>query len=61
MSDNQNIDCMKCRYFYVTWDTNFPRGCKAYGFKSQTMPSLTVLSSSGLPCLHFEPKVKSQA
>jgi hypothetical protein len=58
MSDNQRIDCMKCCYFYVTWDPKFPKGCKAYGFKSQTMPSLTVLSSSGLPCLQFEPKGK---
>lgn len=56
MSAIPRIDCMKCRYFYVTWDTKFPKGCKAYGFKSQTMPSLTVLSSSGSPCLHFESK-----
>jgi hypothetical protein len=61
MSETQRVDCMKCRHFYVTWDTKFPKGCKAFGFKSQTMPSITVLSSSGKPCMNFELKGKSQA
>lgn len=52
------IDCMKCVHFYVTWDPSFPRGCKAYGFKTSAMPSASVLSSSGKPCLSFEPKGK---
>ncbi|WP_239616715.1 uracil-DNA glycosylase [Cohnella mopanensis] len=56
MSDTNRVDCMKCRYYFVTWDPNFPRGCKAFGFKSHTMPSLTVLSSSGKACMNFEPK-----
>lgn len=56
MADTTRIDCMKCSYFYVTWDPKFPKGCKAFGFKTQTMPSLTVLSSSGSPCLKYEPK-----
>lgn len=52
----QRINCLKCRHYYVTWDPRYPRGCRAFGFKSQTMPSLQVLSSSGRPCLNFEPK-----
>lgn len=56
MSDNKRIDCMKCAHFYVTWDPQFPKGCKAFGFKSPQMPSLTVLSSSGKPCMNFEAK-----
>jgi hypothetical protein len=56
MSESQRIDCMKCQYFYVTWDPKFPKGCKAFGFKSHNMPSLTVLTSSGKPCMNFAPK-----
>jgi hypothetical protein len=56
MTANKRIDCMKCRHFYVTWDTRFPKGCKAFGFKSQTMPSLTVFTSSGKHCMNFEAK-----
>jgi hypothetical protein len=60
MTESQRINCMKCQHFYITWDANFPRGCKAYGFKTQTMPSLNVLSSSGKPCMNFEPKADSK-
>lgn len=60
MTETQRINCMKCQHFYITWDANFPRGCKAYGFKTQTMLSLNVLSSSGKPCMNFEPKAASQ-
>jgi hypothetical protein len=59
MSDQQRIDCLKCRYYYVTWDPKFPKGCKAFGFKSHVLPSITVLTSSGNPCLHYDPKQKA--
>ncbi|BBI34216.1 hypothetical protein KCTCHS21_36150 [Cohnella abietis] len=53
MLDNQQVDCMKCRHFYVTWDPKFPKGCRAFGFKSALMPSTNVLSSSGKACMNF--------
>lgn len=56
MSEPRRVDCTKCRHYYITWDPNFPRGCRSFGFKSPAMPSLTVLSSSGKPCMSFEPK-----
>lgn len=52
----QPIDCFKCRYFFITWDENQPRGCKAFGFKTKQMPSAVVLESSGQACLKFTPK-----
>jgi hypothetical protein len=60
MSESQRIDCMKCQYFYVTWDPKFPKGCKAFGFKSLNMPSLTVLTSSGKPCMNFALKDRAR-
>ncbi|MFS8629776.1 MAG: uracil-DNA glycosylase [Bacillales bacterium] len=54
----KRINCFQCRYFYVTWDPNFPRGCKAFGFKTKTLPSVEVLRASGQECLKFEPKTR---
>lgn len=60
MSDQPQprIDCLKCQHYYVTWDPKFPRGCKAFGFKTSAMPSVTVRNSSGSACMNFEPKAK---
>ena len=43
-------------HFYVTWDEKFPYGCKAYGFKTNSMPSVKVYQSSGLECQLFAAK-----
>ncbi len=50
------IDCLKCAHFYVTWDRDFPNGCRALGFKSRQSPSQAVLSASGIPCECFMQK-----
>lgn len=50
------VNCYKCRHFYITWDKNFPNGCKAYGFKSKKLPSRLVYESSHSPCGYFQPK-----
>lgn len=52
----KRINCMKCRHFYITWDKNFPNGCRAFGFKTKRLPSMSVLSASGSPCQGFERK-----
>ena len=57
MSETTPINCMKCRHFYITWDPNFPRGCKAYGFKTKQMPSVSVRAASGSLCMLFEEKL----
>jgi hypothetical protein len=49
--------CMKCIHFYITWDKNFPKGCRAMGFKCHEMPSKMVYQASGVECLRFEPKI----
>lgn len=47
------IDCHKCEYYFVTWDKNFPHGCKAINFKSRQLPSVAVRVSSDMECLQF--------
>jgi len=51
-------DCLKCRHFYVTWDKRFPRGCSAFGVKTQGMPSAAVFRSTGRHCPAFSPSPK---
>lgn len=53
------INCLKCEFFYVSWDPKFPRGCRFYGFKSKQLPSITVEQSTGSSCQVFSPKEKS--
>jgi hypothetical protein len=54
-------DCHKCQYYYVTWDKDFPHGCRAMGFKSRQLPGLVVRSSTlGKDCLLFEKKHKNE-
>ncbi|HWI46689.1 MAG TPA: uracil-DNA glycosylase [Rummeliibacillus sp.] len=48
--------CFKCKHFFVTWDQQNPRGCRAYQFKSKAVPSVIVKNSSGMDCLKFEQK-----
>lgn len=52
----ENTDCFKCKHFYITWDKNFPYGCRAMGFKSKEISSVVVRQSSGMKCLYFEEK-----
>lgn len=53
---NKRIVCQKCLYYYVTWEQSKPHGCKAYGFKSKTIPSVVVKNSSGTDCSFYQLK-----
>jgi len=54
--DAERLDCLHCVHYFVTWESERPRGCRAYEFKSAELPSDVVLSSSGEPCHYFERK-----
>ena len=57
---NIRIVCQKCKFYYVTWEKGKPHGCKAYGFKSQIIPSTVVKRSSGTDCSFYELKNNQQ-
>lgn len=50
------VICQKCKFYYVTWQANMPHGCRAYEFKSKTIPSIVVKRSSGEECKFFSSK-----
>ncbi|MCP1160856.1 uracil-DNA glycosylase [Bacillus infantis] len=56
--DSNQPNCFKCKHFYVTWDQQFPKGCRAFQFKGRQLPSKAVERASGHPCLKFEGKSK---
>ena len=55
-SKSERPDCFHCVHFFVTWEPDRSRGCRAYEFKSPELPSEVVLASSGKACQLYEPK-----
>ncbi len=52
----ERINCFHCSHFFITWDKSFPNGCKAFGFKTRQLPSISVQQASGARCAAFQPK-----
>lgn len=61
MSKDEAPNCHQCRYFKVSWDKRFPKGCKKFGFKGKNLPSLEVLVTTGQHCIFFESKCPQAA
>ena len=54
-----NPTCQRCIHYFVTWEVNFPHGCRAMGFKSRLIPLFEVRRAmQGKNCLAFKPKNK---
>jgi hypothetical protein len=56
----KKINCRRCEHYFVTWEAKRPHGCRAYGFKSQYIPSLVVFQSSGSDCTMFKLKTPAK-
>jgi len=51
----ERIDCRRCRFYFVTWDEDFPHGCRRMGFKSRHSPGDEVRQAmKGESCRLFE-------
>jgi hypothetical protein len=49
-------NCHSCKNFYITWEKEFPYGCRVMDFKSARLPSLEVEEADGQACLAHELK-----
>ncbi|HYE80757.1 MAG TPA: uracil-DNA glycosylase [Clostridia bacterium] len=58
---NEKVNCITCIHYYVTWDPDFPRGCRLYEFKTRRLPSQLVLESTGECCKNYGEKKKRNA
>jgi hypothetical protein len=51
--------CYRCTHYFVTWQVDFPHGCRAMGFKSRRLPIIDVRRAmQGKSCLAYKPKEK---
>lgn len=53
-SADDRTTCRTCAHYGVSWDAERPHACRAFGFKSQALPSRVVEDSSGDRCGLFE-------
>ena len=49
-------NCYGCAHFFITWDKQFPYGCRKMDFRSKRLPSDDVLEADGQRCLARELK-----
>jgi hypothetical protein len=56
MPDKKINSCMGCIYYYITWDSAHPKGCKYFGFKSRRMPCQVVKESTSKECNMYTKK-----
>ncbi|MBW7874670.1 MAG: hypothetical protein H3C47_01630 [Candidatus Cloacimonetes bacterium] len=52
-------NCYQCRYFRITWQSQFPYACGYFGFKGKMLPSTTVKQTNGVECGAFMDKTNS--
>jgi hypothetical protein len=53
--------CLRCTHYFITFDPQFPYGCRAMNFKSRTAPDTEVRAASGMDCQLFRPKPVQRA
>ncbi|WP_024831313.1 hypothetical protein [Ruminiclostridium josui] len=56
--EQEKVNCLKCKYYFITYDARMPYGCRLFGFKGRQMPSVSVRQSSGNDCQGYDEKVK---
>ncbi|MDE0956563.1 MAG: hypothetical protein OSA07_08840 [Pseudomonadales bacterium] len=60
-TNKQPPNCMQCKHFYITWEANFPRGCRLFAIKSRQLPMIEVMRIDGHACRGYEPKAMPKA
>jgi hypothetical protein len=54
--DGNRVNCFQCAHFAVTWEPQYPKSCKLFGFKTKELPAVSVYESTGSVCMGFEKK-----
>ena len=54
--EDNRVNCFQCVHFAVTWEPEYPKSCSLFGFKTASLPSVTVYETTGEICLGFEKK-----
>jgi hypothetical protein len=56
MEKDKKVNCIKCKFYYATWNSQQPRGCRIFRFESSTMPCYIVKKETGKPCEAYRKK-----
>ncbi|MDC0254698.1 hypothetical protein OAK75_07350 [Bacteriovoracales bacterium] len=59
MEKDKQVKCLRCKYYYNTWNPQKPRGCRVFGFEASTIPSYVVRKETGKNCEAYKEKVAS--
>ncbi len=54
------VNCYGCRHFSITYEPTRPYACRAFGFKTQRLPAIEVMQSSGSPCVQRQPVTQAK-
>ena len=52
--ETARVNCYGCKHFFITWDKEFPYGCRRMEFRSKRLPSEDVIEADGQRCLARE-------
>ncbi len=47
-------NCLKCKFFFISLNDKFPRGCRIFNIKGKNIPSVDVKRFTGYECPVFE-------
>lgn len=60
MATDKPVKCLKCKYYYNTWNPQKPRGCRVFGFESASIPSYAVKRETGKECEAYKERESKQ-
>ena len=52
INSEEKINCFRCKYFYITWNIEYPKGCSKFCFESDSMPT-DFLEKCNIPICPF--------
>lgn len=52
----RELECRRCRHYFVTHDPRAPHGCRLFAIKSRNLPAVEVGRASGRECQAYEPR-----
>ena len=56
-----NANCNKCKHYFITFNQQTPKGCRAFKIQSAQLPSVVVKAANGgNDCLGFEKKKEKE-
>ena len=56
INGEKDINCFRCKYFYITWNIEYPKGCRKFCFESDSLPTIFLKKCNIPVCPFFKDK-----